>query len=141
MYRTTGILCAAGMLLLSAGCWLDRQDVQADATVQGNNGVTSASETYVNGSLESVSVSTQNALRHMGLAVDMAPQGQDVRLSSATRSGLRFILVLSRHQTPMGEQTRFRIVWENKAEALFLDGLMNELIQQSAPPVSEGPPR
>jgi hypothetical protein len=142
MYRFTGMLCAGGLMLLSVGCWLDRQDldVRAGATVQGADDGTTGNLTYVQGSFESVALSTQNALRRLCSDVKATPDGQSVRLSATTRGGKHFDLILTRHPTATGEDTQLRIKWENNAEAFFLESVVRELYSRSAPPVEEGPP-
>jgi hypothetical protein len=134
MYRITGTFCAGALLLLSAGCWLDGKnvDVQANAFTPGKNGETSSNVKIINGSLESVQVSTQNALERMGLKVTATPQGQAIRLSSASRTGQRFDLILTRQTTTMGEQTQIRIEWEKNAEGFFFESIVRALMDPTA---------
>jgi hypothetical protein len=65
----------------------------------------------VAGSLEAVANSTQAALSRLGLEAVATPKGEAVHITSKTKSGAGFTLVLTREQTRQGEQTRVRLQW------------------------------
>jgi hypothetical protein len=70
----------------------------------------------VAGSLESVSRSTQGTLRQLGLKADVRPDGDTVRIVSASKSGAGFTIVLTREKSSDSEKTRVRIEWDGAAE-------------------------
>jgi hypothetical protein len=119
MRRPKGIICAGGLLLLTLGCMphqVRRDSVKADAQAKSKDSQTTAHVYYVPGAMETVSVSTKNALRKMGLLVQATPEGESLRLSTASKSGQRFSLLLTRAMTVSGERTEVRVDWQNNPE-------------------------
>lgn len=66
----------------------------------------------IKSSIEQVAQKLERALRDQGLDVTVTPQGETIRVTSASRSGQKFVLVLTRVQSPQGEQTRIRTEWD-----------------------------
>jgi hypothetical protein len=114
MTRACRWLYAAGVLLLGlAGCQLT--DFSVLAYLQG-----AGPDRVVAGSLETVSASYQDSLRELGLFTRASRDGDTVRITATKNEAngqKRFTLVLTRHKTEQGEQTRVRIEWENGADA------------------------
>jgi hypothetical protein len=74
---------------------------------------------YYSASVDTTSMSLQNALRGLGLPVSVAqdPTG-GVRIASATPDGTHFTLVVHSDQGTGGsQQTRVTIEWENSADS------------------------
>jgi hypothetical protein len=114
MRRGICALCAA--LLLAAGC-----DLQGNFLVKSPLPCTSwgkpQGDRVVAASLDSVSQSTQDSLKALGIETTSSQQGDDVRISGMTRTGSKFAFVLHRVKTSTGETTRVRIEWEKSEDA------------------------
>jgi hypothetical protein len=109
MTRANGMVCAAAVLLLAAGCEsMHEFQISAAALLLPTPG-----DRVVAGSLETVSVSTQDALRGLGLSVTVAHEGEAVRLRAAGPAGQQFDLVLTRSTGEHGELTHVRFEWEH----------------------------
>jgi hypothetical protein len=93
-------------LLATAGCTLT--DFFGAAVFEGGK---PGGDRIVAGSLETVTESTKNALSTLGMAAVVSRQGEAVQISSTTRGGAKFQLVLTREKTKDGEQTRVHIDW------------------------------
>jgi hypothetical protein len=109
MTRANGVVCAAAVLLLgAAGCdSLHEFQFSAAALLSPAPG-----DRVVAGSLETVSASTQDALRGLGLMVTATREGEAVRLKAAGPAGQHFDLVLTRSTGEHGELTHVRFEWE-----------------------------
>jgi hypothetical protein len=66
----------------------------------------------IKNSIEQVAQKLERSLRNEGLEVTVTPQGETIRVASSSRSGQKFVLVLTRVQGPQGEQTRIRTEWD-----------------------------
>jgi hypothetical protein len=67
----------------------------------------------VAGSLEAVATSTQASLSSLGLHAVSTRKGEAIHITSTTKNGASFTLILTRDQTRAGEQTRIRLEWGN----------------------------
>jgi hypothetical protein len=109
MTRASGVVCAAAVLLLAAaGCDSLHEFQFSAAALLAPTG----SDRVVAGSLESVTASTQDALRGLGLSVTATREGEAVRLRAAGQSGQHFDLVLTRTTSEHGELTHVCFEWE-----------------------------
>jgi hypothetical protein len=114
MARQWALSCAGGCLLFFlAGC--------TPSSFFLNLGMTTgpAQQHVVAGSPEAVSLMTQAALGRMGLFVKATKEGQAIRLTSSTRSGKRFSLVLDSQKTEGMEQTSIALHWEKDGDETF----------------------
>jgi hypothetical protein len=118
MTRVNGMVCAAAVLLLAAvGCDSLHEFQFSAAALLSPSG----SDRVVAGSLDSVSASTQDALRGLGLSVTATREGEAIRLRAAGPSGQHFDLVLTRTTSEHGELTHVRFEWErNRDESMEL---------------------
>ena len=108
MTRANGMLCAAAVLLLAAGCdSLHEFQFSAAALLAPAN-----NDRVVAGSLDTVSASTQDALRSLGLTVTASHEGEAIRLRATAPAGQHFDLVLTRSTGEHGELTHVRFEWE-----------------------------
>jgi hypothetical protein len=132
------MVCAAGLLLGTvSGCSLDMTSLNVF-------GASNEREWILDGSLETVSTSTQNTLHDMGVTVGVSKQGEAVRISSCTDGthGKRFTLVLNRVKGPSGDKTRVQIEWgEDGADTTFWFNLIEKVAthqsNRNEPPVEE----
>ena len=124
MRRGICALCAA--LLLAAGC-----DLQGNFLVKSPLACSSwgkpQGDRVVAASLESVSQSTQDSLKALGIETMSSQQGDDVRISGMTRTGSKFAFVLHRVKTSSGETTRVHIEWEKSEDAKANPTVVNVL--------------
>lgn len=100
-----------------------------------------AGDRVVAGSIESVSASTQNSLRELGLSVVVTSQGEDVRIASSTPEGTHFAFVLTREKSAAGERTRVHLEWEKSAEGKVgqkIQQVMAALEVEAGKPVADG---
>lgn len=112
MTRLFGFMMVSSLLLLGTGCALDVFRLGAIVS-KGSAGH------EVEGSLETVSTSTQGVLQNMGLYFRSTRDGDTVRLASQTNLGNRFTLVLKRMKSTRGERTHLHIEWEKTPEEEF----------------------
>ena len=106
-----GLVCAAAAVLLSgAGCASDYFNLAFLASTSSDR------DRVFTGSLESVTQSTQTALRQLNVATDVRPEGEAVRILCTTQDGQRFVVVLTREKSDQGEHTRVRLDWEKTAD-------------------------
>lgn len=112
MPRASGWLCAGLFLCLSAaGC------ASADAfSLFFLQSTTTGRDRVVAGSVESVSRSTQAALTELGFTAIVSEQAGVVRITSSTRTGQKFALVLRREKKDPGEYTRVHLEWEGTGD-------------------------
>jgi hypothetical protein len=109
MTRAHGMVGAAAVLLLAAGCdSMHEFQFSAAALLSPTT-----NDRVVAGSLETVSVNTQDTLRGLGLTVTATHEGEAVRLRAAGPSGQHFDLVLTRSTGEHGELTHVRFEWEH----------------------------
>jgi hypothetical protein len=126
MSRAGAMVCVAALFLSTlSGCVLDSTSLNVFAVSNDN-------EKVISGSLESVTTSTTDHLRSMGVFVERKQEGETIRLSSCTKNGKRFTLVLISVKGSHGDQTRVRIEWIDEADVSFWLGLV-ELVA-TAPP-------
>ena len=111
MTRRVGVVCAAALLLAAAGCSLGSFLVSAT----GSDG----RQQVVAGSVDEVSARLQASLSHVGVMVIANRQGEDARLTGATRSGKKFTLVLKRQKADGVERTAISVEWEKEADDQF----------------------
>jgi hypothetical protein len=132
MPRTTGLVCAIGVCLVSlAGCdTLARFGATTEGNAGTNTGIPDVSvlalfnngQVTVSISVEQASLSLQDLLRRIRLPVQVTtdPSGA-VRISSSTPDGARFALVLTSVAVPSAQpgtpatQTHVALEWENAA--------------------------
>jgi hypothetical protein len=109
MTQARGLVSAITILLLTAaGCdSLHEFQFSAKALLSPVG-----SDRVVAGSLDSVSASTQDALRGLGLSVTATREGEALRLRATGASGQHFDLVLTRSANEHGELTHVRFEWE-----------------------------
>lgn len=102
-------VCAAGAVLLAAVGCTSPESFGLNIWQQGppNSG-----SSYVNASMDGVAASVQASLKKMGLAAEVRPEGESVRIVSRTSGGGAFSLLLTRAQTGAGDQTLVKVEWE-----------------------------
>jgi hypothetical protein len=100
------IWAGAGLALFAAGCAGTNMAGLFFAQSTGPNG-----ERVVAGSLETVATGAQATLSQLGLHAVVTRQGEAIHISSRTKNGANFTLVLTREQTKPGEQTHIRLQW------------------------------
>jgi hypothetical protein len=105
MFRQAGILCAAGLLAAATGCSFKLGNiVQVDVK---------ANEQVVNDALDQVAQRIENEMRRLGLEVAVASSGDAVRITSTTKTGQKFVVVLRHVNGPRGEQqTNLGVEWD-----------------------------
>jgi hypothetical protein len=109
MTRAALVICAgAGLALSLAGC--------ANTNFAGLFFAQSAAPTgdgVVEGKLDVVAVAMQAKLSRLGFNMVLTHEGEAIHLTSTTKNGATFTLVLTREQTAQGEQTRIKLQWGN----------------------------
>jgi hypothetical protein len=111
MAKARGWVCAAaGALLFLAGCASDYFNLTFLASTS------SGRDRVFTGSLESVTQSTQAALRQLSIATDARPEGDAVRIYCTTKDSKRFVMVLTREKSEQGEHTRVRLEWDKGSD-------------------------
>lgn len=108
MIRAMLAVCAGAGLALLAGC----ANTSFTGMFFAQNDLATGDGVVV-GKLDDVALSTQAKLQRLGLQVAMTREGEAIHLSSATRGGATFKLILTREMTPQGEQTRIKLKWGN----------------------------
>jgi hypothetical protein len=94
--------------LVAAGCGSNRElDWSGSAFL-----LATGKDRVVAGSLESVAFTTQETLRRLELDTTLSRAGDTIRLTSATKNGQNFSLVLTSERTDHGELTHIRFEWE-----------------------------
>ena len=109
MTRASGLVGAIVILLLAAAGCDSLHEFQFSAAALLSP---AGSDRVVAGSLDTVSLSTQDALRGLGLSVTATQEGEAIRLRAASPSGQHFDLVLTRTESEHGELTHVRFEWE-----------------------------
>jgi hypothetical protein len=107
MKRASLGVCAC-VVLWATGC--------ADSKVAGlflAQGAGPGGDRVVVGSLDAVAGSTQTTLTNLGLHAISSREGDAIRITSTTKTGASFTLVLTREPTKQGEQTRIKLEWSN----------------------------
>jgi len=128
MARSHGLIGAACVcLFFVSGCTIDSFALNVLGTDKGDGPV-------VAGSLDVVAVSTQNALRDMGLFVSTHRDADTVKLTSTTKDGKRFTLLLQARKTDHGDETTVSIHWEKDADDAFWLQLAANLTRPAAAP-------
>jgi hypothetical protein len=102
-------MACAGGLLVAVGCAFQLGNTTVDVGVKVN-------EQVVSDTLTNVAQRIQNEMQRLGLQVAFNSEGDTVRLSSTTRGGQRFVVVLSRVRGDQGEQTRIHIDWDQASD-------------------------
>jgi hypothetical protein len=108
MFRQAAMVCAAGILMAVAACSFNLGNV-VKVDVQPN-------EKLVNGALDQVAQRIENEMRRLGLQVAVAPSGDAARITGTTKTGKRFVILLSRVRGPQGEQTNIHVDWDQKPD-------------------------
>ncbi len=106
MYGRMGIVCAGALLLAATGCAALRL---GNTTVEVGVKV---NEQVVNDKLENVAMRIEKEMRRLGLEVALSAEGETVRLTSTTKSGQKFVVLVSRAKGPQGDQTRVHVDWD-----------------------------
>jgi hypothetical protein len=109
MIRAMLAVCAgAGLALFQAGC----ANTNFAGLFFGQSDIPNGDGVVV-GKLDVVAASTQAKLQQLGFKVAMTQEGDAIHLTSATKGGATFKLVLTREMTRQGEQTRIKLQWGN----------------------------
>ena len=112
MSRRTGMVCAAALLFVAAGC-------SASSFLLSWVG-SGGKQQVVSGSIDQVSANLKAALGNVGIIVAVNPLDDGtVKLAGETKSHKRFALVLKRQTTSQGENTAISIEWVNEADEEF----------------------
>jgi hypothetical protein len=120
MIRVMLAFCAVtGLALAFTGC--SNLNFFAQGELANGDGL-------VVGKVQDVAVSVQARLTRLGFNVVLTQQGEAIHLTSTTKTGARFTLVLTREMTPQGEQTRIKLQWgsgyDRDAAVLILGEIM-----------------
>jgi hypothetical protein len=110
MFRQAAIVGAAGILMAAAACSFKLGNNLVQVNVKPN-------EQVVNSTLEQVAERIENEMRRLGLQVAVAPSGDTVRITSTTKTGQGFVVLLSRVPGPQGEQTNIHVNWHQAPDA------------------------
>ena len=106
MTRAMLALCAGSALaLFVAGCANSFQLFAQGDIPTGNE--------VVPGELNIVAASTQSKLARLGFNAVLTSEGEALHLTSTTKNGARFTLILTRERTAQGEQTRIKLKWNS----------------------------
>ena len=92
------------------------------------------SDYVVAGSANSVAVSLEASLKHVGLSAVITVQGEAIRVASKTLKGDKFALVLTKVKNQQGESTRVRFEWENGPDEQIRTHMVTSLQAQSSAP-------
>jgi hypothetical protein len=136
MLRQVSLFAASALVLAAGGCTLDDFRVNVlGLSADGNGHV-------INGSLDAVAASTTGSLQKMGLIVTSNRNADTIRLSSSSRTGRGFTLVLRRQKNEQGEQTRVNIEWHKDRDDAFWLELGDILVhgERAAAPRPQGAP-
>jgi hypothetical protein len=117
----------AGALVLLAGCSPIEYFSGLFATAPGADG-----DRVVVGSLKVVADDTQGHLQQLGLAVERTERAGAIYLTSKTRAGGSFTVVLTSEQSPQGERTRVRLDWKDGRDDQFGLQVLTHVEKQSA---------
>jgi hypothetical protein len=127
MWQANRGVCAVGLLVLSlSGCTLT--DCFSLAVFQGGK---PGGDRIVAGSLETVAESTKNALTQLGMAAVVSRNGEAIQITSTTKGGAKFLLVLTREKTKDGEQTRVHIDWLSGSDEQTAFQILSQVDVQS----------
>jgi len=110
MLRNVAILWTGGFLVALAGCAFQLGNSTVQVGVKVN-------EQAVNDSLEHVAQRLKNELDRLGLQASISDDGDAVRITSTTKSGQKFYVLLNRRHGPQGEQTVVHIDWEKGSDS------------------------
>ena len=118
MFRRAGMVCAGTLVVAFAGCALQFGNTAVELGVKVN-------EQLVTDALDHVADRIQREMERLGLQVIVNHEVESVRLTSTTKGGQKFVVVLSRVQGRAGEQTRLHIDWDQGSDkALWLQLLL-----------------
>jgi hypothetical protein len=126
MVRTTVGLCTGVWVLLLVGCALT--DSAGFLFFQSGG-----DERVVVGSVEAVAQATQEQFGRLGLQAEVTPQGEALHIDSATPTGQRFRLILTREKSGNVEKTRMRIEWQGQPNHDMNLHILGRLEQISVP--------
>jgi hypothetical protein len=116
-------LVALGIVaLMLGGC--ASTDFFGLAFQQGN---TPGGDRVLVGSVEHVAESTKATLSRFGMAAVETRDGQAVHIASATPSGAKFKLILTREKGKEGEHTRVHVEWEGRSDGEAVFALLAQL--------------
>jgi hypothetical protein len=109
MLRQTGLVCVGSLLVVVIGCAfrLGNSTVQVDVKVN---------DEVVKDTVDSVAQRIENEMRRLGLLVAVSRDGDVVSLTSTTKAGQRFTVMLSRVRGAQGEQTSIHVDWEQASD-------------------------
>ncbi len=118
--------CAAALVIWGlAGCaGLDSLNLDLQSTARGRDRVLA-------GSPQNVALSVQATLKQLGLTAAVNEQAGVIRISSATRTGQRFLVVLTRVEKEQTERTRIRIEWEGGSDDQMGFQILSQLETQA----------
>lgn len=123
-----GICAVAVAFLTAAGCTLP-ESFGLNFWQQGGP---ANSTTAINASLDSVSASVQAHLKQAGLAAEVRPEGEAVRIVSRTAGGGNFALVLTRAKMASGEQTLVKLEYEKARDSTAALRIFGEVCTAAA---------
>jgi hypothetical protein len=110
MIGRVGMVCAAGLLTAATGCALQYGNSLFQVGVQVN-------EQVVNDSLDRVAQKLEREMRRLGLEVVVSQDASIMRLTSTSKAGQKFDVLLSKAEGPQGERTQVRVEWEKAPDA------------------------
>jgi outer membrane lipopolysaccharide assembly protein LptE/RlpB len=117
MLRTLAMVWAGGVLAIVSGCGFQLGNNTVQVGVKVN-------EQAVNDSAEHVALRLQNELARMGLQATYSSEGDGARITSTTKSGQKFSVVLTRIRGQQGEQTNVHIDWEKNSDSVLWGQLL-----------------
>src|SRR5688572_2747746 len=110
MIGRVGMVCAAGLLTAATGCALQYGNSLFHVGVRVN-------EQVVSDSLDRVAQKLEREMRRLGLEVVVSQDASLVRLTSTSKAGQKFDVLLSKVGGPEGERTQVRVEWEKAPDA------------------------
>jgi hypothetical protein len=126
MARTSRIVCACIILLWGlAGCAATESfSLLLQSTASGRDRILA-------GSPQSASLAVQQRLTQMGLTAAVTEQAGVIRISSVTRTGQRFVLVLTSVEQDHTERTQIRLEWDGSSDDQIGFQILSQLAVQT----------
>ncbi|MHB1424011.1 MAG: hypothetical protein ACYC3I_12615 [Gemmataceae bacterium] len=125
MSRREGMVCAAALLFVAAGC-------SANSFLLSWVG-SGGKQQVVSGSVNEVAARLKASLNKVNIIVALNPMEEGViKLNGQTKSGQRFALVLKRKTTSHGENTVVSVEWEKDADEQFWATVLQLLVKPAA---------
>lgn len=105
MFRSWLLLCA-GLVAVTAGCAFNIGNTRVEAVVK-------IDEQAIDATMETAVQKVRDELEKRGIRVVVHADGDTTRVAATTKSGDRFLVVVSEYpKASSGTRTRLRVEWE-----------------------------